>query len=87
MEDNIMIDENNIDEILEEQICTSYVDFFKINVLETLKQKMDEERFIISMDKVDEIAENLLNDDEIFDVINSHILEEFQKIRNNCEEE
>lgn len=80
MENEILTSEN-IGEAIEEQTVCSYTDFFKINILELLQSKLAEnDNYNITLEKVETIAENLLENDELFDMLDSFILEELENI-------
>lgn len=82
MENEILTSEN-IGEAIEEQTVCSYTDFFKINILELLQlvsKLAENDNYNITLEKVETIAENLLENDELFDMLDSFILEELENI-------
>ena len=82
MKENKILTSENIGDVLEEQSVNSYLDFFKMNVLELLQAKLAEgEDYKFTEEDIEEISDYLLNNDELFDTLDSFIIEEMDKYK------
>lgn len=82
MKENKILTSENIEDVLEEQSVNSYLDFFKMNVLELLQEKLAEGKdYKFTEEDIEEISDYLLNNDELFDTLDSFIIEEMDKYK------
>lgn len=79
---NKILNIENIGNILTEQECLSFSDFFKILTLELLQSKFAQgEKYKINLEDIEEIAENLVNNDEIYYELDKYINEEIENYK------
>ncbi len=82
MKEKEILSNENIGECIGNQEVLSSLDFFKLNILELLQTKLSEnENYICSLDDVEMVAENLLENDELYDMLDSFILEELENYK------
>lgn len=87
MKHNKILNIENIEEIIEYEECLSYLDFFKLNILDVLRYQLDiGEKYDFTLEDVEEMASYLLRNDELFSALDNFIIEEMNKYK-QCQEE
>lgn len=82
MKEKEILSNENIGEYIGNQEILSSLDFFKLNILELLQAKLSEnENYMCSLDDVEMVTENLLENDELYDMLDSFILEELENYK------
>lgn len=82
MKESKILNSENIGDVLEEQSVNSYLDFFKMNVLELLQAKLAEgENYKFTEEDIEEISDYLLNNDDLFDMLDNFIIDEMNKYK------
>lgn len=87
MKHNKILNSENIGEVIENEECLSYGDFFKLNILDVLRDMLDiGEEYNFTLEDVEEMANYLLMNDKLFSALDNFIIEEMNKYK-QCQEE
>lgn len=87
MKHNKILNIENIGEVIENEECLSYGDFFKLNILDVLRDMLDiGEEYNFTLEDIEGMADNLLNNDKLFSLLDNFIVEEMNNYK-QCQEE
>ena len=86
MKHNKILNIENISEVIENEECLSYGDFFKLNILDVLRDMLDMgEEYNFTLEDIEEMADNLLSNDKLFSLLDNFIVEEMNNYKESEE--